>query len=830
VSVNVTLDSTGRTYRLPERGDVDYGGQTTTYLRDLSTVVNALSGGAVATAVYNVKNYGAAGDGTTDDTAAVTAARAALAVNGTQGGTLYFPKGAYKISSVQQFGVSGTQANVRVVGDGPGASRILQFGAFGSTPLLEFRNCPYWAVTDIELNGASATGTSDLILADGSSYGLVSRALISSAPRYGINLSQVSGSGATDFCLIDGSVRFTSNVTAALYTTDTGAVSAPTDGMIYTQGPLRLGSAYNADNPLYLGTYRFWVDGSGNVRFKNGIPSSATDGNELGSATYLSVKDYGAVGDGSTDDTAAFQAAIDACFYGGGSNPYGRTVFIPYGTYRITGTLEWSGKQGVRILGEGRFGTQLWWQGAAGIPFFHINSSAQCQFSDFSIYGRAASPPSEMFFFDYSPVVLASFGHRFSNILIDSFGDAGYDYGIRWSSAYGNNSEVVYEDVLILRFKEAGVSLEGSQQKSHNFYGCQFNGLWPSVTPGVGGGKYGVSCTNGSFLWYGGGMGSCSLAGFYVPTDNDPVVIDGCQSENCYRFFDSGSVGAAFGSPVAIKNSRMDATPLSATDGFIRFASPGPHTLENSTVYTTTANGGRIAFLAGGVQARITDNRFSSTGSSDEDILYNASPYPLAGVVLARNKYFNASNQMAARDEVLNNATVNDPAALGYGCDVPFIAAEGSARYFLDYPALTAAATSQTLLLLTLPRCTRLKSVKVYHYSDFVATGTPDVTLRLGITSGGQELLRDTVVGGASSPCGAANGATIYGTADDYGPLLAAMPPGGAIIDFLQARPVYATVTRSSGNLGNGTVTSFTNGRLHFYFEYEVEPRYILGI
>jgi hypothetical protein len=46
----------------------------------------------------------------------------------------------------------------------------------------------------------------------------------------------------------------------------------------------------------------------------------------------LSVKDFGAVGDGSTDDTAAIQAAIDA---GGGYS----TIFFPPGTYLITSTI-----------------------------------------------------------------------------------------------------------------------------------------------------------------------------------------------------------------------------------------------------------------------------------------------------------------------------------------------------------------------------------------------------------------------------------------------------------------------------------------------------------
>jgi hypothetical protein len=46
----------------------------------------------------------------------------------------------------------------------------------------------------------------------------------------------------------------------------------------------------------------------------------------------LSIKDFGAVGDGVADDTAAIQAAINACPQGGG-------MFIPHGTYKISDAL-----------------------------------------------------------------------------------------------------------------------------------------------------------------------------------------------------------------------------------------------------------------------------------------------------------------------------------------------------------------------------------------------------------------------------------------------------------------------------------------------------------
>ena len=65
---------------------------------------------------------------------------------------------------------------------------------------------------------------------------------------------------------------------------------------------------------------------------------------EIKLAQTVSIKDFGAVGDGVTDDTAAIQAALDAA-------PQGGAVYVPNGTYKITDALTIS--KAITIYGDG---------------------------------------------------------------------------------------------------------------------------------------------------------------------------------------------------------------------------------------------------------------------------------------------------------------------------------------------------------------------------------------------------------------------------------------------------------------------------------------------
>ena len=70
--------------------------------------------------IFNVLEYGATGDGTTDDTDAVNAAIAAIPTTGnTPGGVLYFPRGHYRLDQIDDIPDYTT-----VMGDGPTSTRL----------------------------------------------------------------------------------------------------------------------------------------------------------------------------------------------------------------------------------------------------------------------------------------------------------------------------------------------------------------------------------------------------------------------------------------------------------------------------------------------------------------------------------------------------------------------------------------------------------------------------------------------------------------------------------------------------------------------------------
>jgi hypothetical protein len=86
----------------------------------------------------------------------------------------------------------------------------------------------------------------------------------------------------------------------------------------------------------------------------------------------VNVLDFGAVGNGTTDDTAAIQAAINSlATTSSASATGGGTVYIPAGKFRITSTIKIG--YGITLIGNG----------AGGYPFIGANSQMSQIYADF---------------------------------------------------------------------------------------------------------------------------------------------------------------------------------------------------------------------------------------------------------------------------------------------------------------------------------------------------------------------------------------------------------------------------------------------------------------
>lgn len=85
----------------------------------------------------------------------------------------------------------------------------------------------------------------------------------------------------------------------------------------------------------------------------------------IDATAQYNVVDYGAIGNGSTNDAAAFQAALDAIKASGEPG----TLYIPNGTYRILGALTYHDGPPLRVLGQSKPGAVLVWDDTASRGF-----------------------------------------------------------------------------------------------------------------------------------------------------------------------------------------------------------------------------------------------------------------------------------------------------------------------------------------------------------------------------------------------------------------------------------------------------------------------------
>ena len=123
--------------------------------------------------------------------------------------------------------------------------------------------------------------------------------------------------------------------------------------------------------------------------------ASATTNVQAKLSQYVSVKDFGATGNGTTDDTSSFQNAVNY------ATTYNRTIFVPTGTYKLTSQItKASSSNGLNIVGENAIGTILNYSTlSANTSLFVIvgvEANANAVISDLTFTGNTTSTAIEI--------------------------------------------------------------------------------------------------------------------------------------------------------------------------------------------------------------------------------------------------------------------------------------------------------------------------------------------------------------------------------------------------------------------------------------------------
>lgn len=292
------------------------------------------------------------------------------------------------------------------------------------------------------------------------------------------------------------------------------------------------------------------------------------------------VREYGAVGDGSTDDTAAFRNALtDAVDTDGAAK---RIVFIPAGTYKMTGTLEIRRVLGLIVRGASRSGTTLVWRGPATDPLFRLLDVRDSEFSDFYVTtsGNGTSPALHSVFWsetEFSGGVFLTSGNSFRNIHID-----GTLHGLQFGwyftdEAYKqdkNNDLCRFDNCGVSNYTEAGWYFGHSQSKQHRLHICGGNGAASNA-------KYIIWTKHGSWHYLGGGGGNCQVA-FYFENyaGGDMINIQGHDDEGSARLIEfAGVSGAAYG--MRVSDVRFAGDKLNGDKVAVIWQRNGPLLFEN---------------------------------------------------------------------------------------------------------------------------------------------------------------------------------------------------------------------------------------------------------
>lgn len=298
----------------------------------------------------------------------------------------------------------------------------------------------------------------------------------------------------------------------------------------------------------WSGDNTFWQTMGNGARW---FPLSAS------TSIFANVKDYGAVGNGTTDDRAAFVSALAS----------GKPVAVPYGKYYISSTITLSSSKSIIGFGDSSI---IYVNG--DYPAITIGGD-NTTISDVRIMGNGRGTivdystirPSQdgIYIYTYSG---GKQGNIIKNIRFDSLGGKAinYDYNYRSGREYGLSVSNVYAFKCFIGFK-AGETAEYATWSNIAADSCQY-GLWiQGGNNTFTGGDVSSNRTN-LYLKKGTNDGHASITGFMINHALDKAV----WSDSLQGGYTIGNSMIYYGSiyvtnSVGIKFSNCDLRPSSVT-------------------------------------------------------------------------------------------------------------------------------------------------------------------------------------------------------------------------------------------------------------------------
>ena len=188
------------------------------------------------------------------------------------------------------------------------------------------------------------------------------------------------------------------------------------------------------------------VGQSANIAYTYASANAVTRTASAKMSDIVSVKDFGAVGDGITNDTAAIQAALYA----------GRTIYFPNGTY-LTGQVTVPTK--VCLVGESLANVIISPYGTIdGTGVFYLNSASSVEISNFTFL--SAYPTSAN-----SIAIYVSGGSK--NYIHDIYINS-YDTGVSTNNTTDSN----FERITVTSGNNSGIYISGSTSYRNKVLNC----------------------------------------------------------------------------------------------------------------------------------------------------------------------------------------------------------------------------------------------------------------------------------------------------------------------------------------------------------------------